>query len=81
MQIKLHFNGPMVIYFINLGFINDVKITNNASCPSGYEDAFEYYWPGTSYGCYCPVDANSSFVLEGYCSAKLIQSKCVNIKS
>lgn len=57
-----------------------MKVLTSA-CPAGYTNAFNFTWPGTSFGCFCQVDVNSSFVIEGYCSPKLIQSSCHNIES
>lgn len=64
-----------------IGFIIDVKVVSGSSCPSGYEHAVDYFWPGTGFGCFCQPSVNSSFVLEGYCTPLLIQSQCRNIPS
>ena len=56
-------------------------VTTDSDCPSGYEHAFEYNWPGTSFGCYCEPSENITFVLEGYCTPSLIQLNCRNIES
>ena len=65
----------------NTGFVKDILITSSAACPRDYEHAFTYQWRGTGFGCYCESSANTSFVLEGYCSPALIQSNCTNIGS
>ena len=54
---------------------------NTTNCPSGYESAINYKWPGSSFGCYCNPSANLSFVLEGYCSPGLIQDGCLNLQN
>ena len=64
---------------IDLGFITDLKVINGSSCPAGYETAINYEWAGSSFGCYCNINANLTFVLVGYCGAGLIQSGCSNI--
>ena len=56
-------------------------VTDQTSCPSNYEHAFQFNWPGTGFGCYCEADKNHTFVLEGYCSPALIQANCTNIAS
>ena len=71
------------IFDIYVGFITDMKVVNGntTSCPSGYENAINYNWPGSSFGCYCAPSVNLSFVLEGYCSPGLIQDGCLNLKN
>lgn len=68
-------------HIYNLGFINDIIVTDSTDCPSSYDHAFNFNWPGTGYGCYCEADKNHTFVLEGYCSPSLIQFNCTNILS
>ena len=58
-----------------------MTVTTTADCPAGYEHAFNYEWPGTSFGCYCEVTVNITFVLEGYCTPALIQKNCHNMES
>lgn len=38
-------------------------VTSNQECPTNYEHVVNYTWPGSSFGCFCQVDSNSSFVL------------------
>ena len=51
------------------------------SCPTDYEPALNYTWPGSSFGCFCNTSVNLSFVIEGYCSPGLIQEGCLNINN
>ena len=71
---KLLTNGSKVHILNYLGFITDVKVVPETTCPTGYEYAVNFDWPGTGFGCYCQPNVNSSFVLEGYCTPLLIQS-------
>ena len=67
-----------------VGFIKDMKVFNGSTtsvCPSGYEDAVNFEWLGTSFGCYCSFSGNLAFVLSGYCASGLIQKGCTNIFS
>lgn len=42
-----------VINMWKQNFIIDIVATSSSTCPSGYEDLFEYYWAGTVEGCAC----------------------------
>lgn len=56
-----------------------MKVINGVSCPAGYETAINYVWSGSSFGCYCNINTNLTFVLVGYCAPGLIQAGCSNI--
>lgn len=56
-------------------------VASGSACPNGYENAFSFDWPGSGYGCFCKSSLNVSFVVEGYCSAQMIQKQCVNLKA
>lgn len=63
------------------GFITEMKVVNGSisSCPAGFEDAVNFEWTGTTFGCLCELSANLSFALSGFCSPGLIQQSCSNM--
>lgn len=66
------------------GAILDIDV--KAVCPVGYEEAFNYTWPGTQEGCWCgkanPIhreNYNSTHLSWGPCSKSQLNKGCTSV--
>ena len=67
------------------GAIMDIQIATN--CPSGYENALSYTWPGTRRGCFCgEINAFARYHYDlyrdmyiGYCTWNMTKAGCKGV--
>ena len=65
--------------------ITDVAVTSTNKCPTGYNIAYDFIWPGLNDLCSCPYDVDgdqSYFASYGNCSQdQLLLQNCVSSSS